>query len=282
VRDDRDDGDDELHTYSVHDEEKNGVEEKEIDGRRIEGKKIVSIVSSSPSNCSTSILSETMPKIGSSPIVSGSSLAGKTKGIKAELLQAEEMASAKEEHFKEVAERLTSSHEDTSPPSGNCRLQSGLQDEEELGPSDSEKREPLEEAVTTIPPAGFTQEEHAKMLRAVERLRHKRYPLMISSNYVASLISKSGLTSDRIRHWLKVMGFRAKILELSGLEVWEEGETEAEKDDLSCSSCPVALKGDKSAIRCDPCIYLARVNIQKIPLLVADASPQITRVRAPS
>jgi hypothetical protein len=105
---------------------------------------------------------------------------------------------------------------------------------------------------------------------------------MISSNYVASLVSESGLTSDRIRHWLQAMGFRPKILELSGLEVWEEGETEAEKDDLSCSSCPVALKGDKSAIRCDPCLYLARVNIQKSPLLVADASPQITRVRAPS
>jgi hypothetical protein len=102
---------------------------------------------------------------------------------------------------------------------------------------------------------------------------------MISSNCGSSLISESGLTSARIRHWLKVMGFRPKILELSGLEVWGEGETEAEKEDLSCSSCPVALKGDKSAIRCDPCLYLARVDV-KIPLDVAAASQQITKARA--
>jgi hypothetical protein len=282
VRDDRDDGDDELHTYSVRDLEKSEGEEKEIDGRRIDGKKIVSIVSSSPSNCSTSILSETMSKIGSSPIVSGSSPGRELEGIKAELLRAEEMARAKEEHFKGVAERFTSGHEEASQPSGNCRLQSRSQDEDEVGLGDGGKSETPERAATTIPPAGFTQEEHIRMLRAVDRLRHKRYPLMISSNYGVSLISESGLTSDRIRHWLQAMGFRPKILELSGLEVWEEGETEAEKDDLSCSSCPVALKGDKSAIRCDPCLYLARVNIQKSPLLVADASPQITRVRAPS
>jgi hypothetical protein len=277
VGDDGDDRDDLLHTYSVGDEEKNGVKEKEIDGRRIDGKKIVSIVSSSLIDRSTSVLPETMPNIGSSPIISGSSQGRELEGIKAELLRAEEVARAKEEHIREVAERFTSSHEDASPPSSNCRLQSGLQDEEELGPSDSEKREPLEEAVTPISPPGFTQEEHAKMLRAVERLRHKRYPLMISSNYGASLISESGLTSDRIRSWMQAMGFRPKILELSGLEVWEEGEAEATEEDLSCSSCPVALKGDKSAIRCDPCLYLARVDVQKSPLPGAEASPQITK-----
>jgi len=38
---------------------------------------------------------------------------------------------------------------------------------------------------------------------------------------------------------------------------WTEDQPQPEKD---CGSCPVALKGDKSAIKCDPCIYLGRAE----------------------
>jgi len=191
--------------------------------------------------------------------------------IEANLRQAEEQAREKEEHFKEVVERFASGHRGALQPSqGNYKLQSELQNET-LGQDESEAPG---KAVTSSLPAGFTEEEHSRMLRAVERLRHKRYPLMIKSNYGASLISESGLTSDRIRPWLLAIEFRPRILGQSGLEIWEEGE--GEKEEISCGSCPVALKGDKSVIRCDPCSYLASVEVQRNSLreMETAASPQ--------
>ena len=50
------------------------------------------------------------------------------------------------------------------------------------------------------------------------------------------------------------MGYHA-VKTVADLEVWELGKVDEEK---SCGSCSVALKGDRSAIKCNPCRYLAK------------------------
>ena len=128
------------------------------------------------------------------------------------------------------------------------------------------------EGYSSREPPDFTDKEHELMLRAIDRLLHNRYPLVISSNYGESLISLSGLTSDKIRLWLRSMDYHA-VKTVADLEVWELGKVDEEK---SCGSCSVALKGDRSAIKCNSCRYLAKSCISKseqaaIPMLVYQA-----------
>jgi DNA repair photolyase/transcriptional regulator with XRE-family HTH domain len=85
--------------------------------------------------------------------------------------------------------------------------------------------------VDILQPEGFTAEEHSKLMCAVDRLLRKKWPLMVQSNYGASLVSESNLPPARIRSWLEAIGCTRRVLEQSGIELWspptrtEEAET---------------------------------------------------------